>query len=169
MNYYVEIPYARLATLTFPPICPFTLETNPKGEWEVEGLTKSDPALSLPGLPLMVVRGRKMIFRVPASRRFARRQHLATLLIAVLLVSSCLALAAGEVLKLWWFGVIFWVLLAGAFAACNWKYWSKCRVWIDYVGAEFVEVVFKRKAYVEQFCSLNGLTFRRKFFNFRWG
>jgi hypothetical protein len=51
--------------------------------------------------------------------------------------------------------------------AFGYKKWLNRYVWIDYVNTEYLEIVFKRKSYAEQFCSLNRSTLRRKFVNFK--
>jgi len=171
MNYYVEIPYACVHGLVFPNLCPFTLDENPNREWEVAGHTDRGPALALPGVPVMIVREHKFIFRVPASGRFVRLQSFLTLLVFGLGVVFCGALVIGMAIpsleKIPGVPEVIGAILVVAILAYLWKRWSARNVWIDYVGDEFVEVVFKRKSYVELFCRSNSLTFRQKFFNFR--
>lgn len=172
MNYYVEIPYARVSELAFPNFCPYTLDENPNREWEVEGKTKREPAVSLPGVPIIVAREDKFIFRVPASGRFVKLQHYYTLVIAAFLLLICTTLAISVAFpaleKVPGVPEAVGAFLIVAIIMYLWKRWTARQVWIDYVGDEFVEVVFKRKIYVELFCELNKLTFQKKFFNFRW-
>jgi hypothetical protein len=168
MNYYVEIPNTALEMIRFPETCPFTLEPSPKTNWEVRGRTKSN-ALLIPAVPVMLVNGRKCVFRLPASSKFVRRQHALTLLcfgsfllFVMAVLTSELAGLPSKIAE----PTILVALSVGTIAYGLGRLFQR-HVWIDYVGQDFVEIVFKRKKYADEFCEINNLKHLRKLVNFR--
>jgi hypothetical protein len=168
MNYYVEIPNNSLESIRFPATCPFTLEPNPGRQWEVVGRTKSS-AVIVPLVPVMCVSGRKCVFQIPASNKFVRGQYALTLfcfgaflLFFVVLLTNEFAKFPNKIIE----PIVFIVIAVGTFAYCL-RQILRRHVWIDYVGSDLIEIVFKRKVYADEFCTMNGLEQRRKLVNFR--
>ena len=174
MNSYVEIPSETLNRLTFPNLCPFTLAENTEAKWEIVGHTKSS-GVSIPGVPFIVTSGRKCRFHIPVSSKFERNQHKLGLLSAILvflpLFLFMLLAISNTIFDLGdtFVKVISFLQVIGVFGILLYtvKRWFCRHVWIDYVGTESLEVVFKRKQYVEKFCEENQLEYKRKLFNFR--
>ena len=167
MNHYIEIPYDQFGSLWFPKVCPFTLRSNPDTRWEVRGKTRSKEAFSIPGV-LMVTKNRNYNFSIPVDSRFARTQRLLNKTMWLLIALFLLFILISMIFRIPQIvGAIAFVSSPVIFLPVLLQKWRQRHVWIDYVGTDFVEVVFKKRKYADEFCRLNGLTFRRKLINFR--
>ncbi len=167
MSYYVEIPAECIPRLRFPEFCPFTLNSPADREWILKGTTKTD-GFKIPGVPFFIVSGRDIELPIPVSLEFAQFQRKLALGAAWLSIPCFLLIAINAVVRK--FDPLAEILMLGPFLAAivyGWKRFLQRRVWIDYVGTNSVEIVFKRGDYADQFCDLNGLEYQRKFFNFR--